>query len=336
MKFKSRAWVLAVVSVLAASLLCASLALAATGPMAATSPATNVTSSSATLNGTVAPNKTTTTYHFEYGQSSTSLSSMTTPATVNGNATKSVSADVTGLIPGTTYFFRIVATNPSGTTTGSEQSFTTPVLGGGGGGGGPTGNNSVSISSVPPTVTWGHTAQITGRVSGPAKPNQTVVLKSSPYPYTGAFTPTGQTTTTSTTGTYAFTVRPGRNTHYQVTVATKVPVTSSVATVGVRVKVVIHVSTLRPFRGQLVRFFGTVTPAHNGRYAQIQRRTSTGAWRTVASTRLVAGGLVNGVAVSRYSRKIRIRFSGTYRVRVNPRDGDHLIGNSASRRERVR
>jgi hypothetical protein len=109
-----------------------------------------------------------------------------------------------------------------------------------------------------------------------------------------------------------------------------------VVQVGVHVKVAIHVSTLRPVRGALVRFFGTVTPAHNGRFAQIQRRTSTGAWRTVASTRLVAGGVVNGVAVSRYSKKIRVRFSGIYRVRVNPRDGNHLIGNSASRRERVR
>jgi hypothetical protein len=50
----------------------------------------------------------------------------------------------------------------------------------------------------------------------------------------------------------------------------------------------------------------------------------------------VSGGIVNGVAVSRYSKKIRVRFSGTYRVRVNPRDGAHLIGNSATRRERVR
>lgn len=329
MNFKSRAWVSAVVSVLAASLLCASLALAATPPTAATSPATNVTTSSATLNGAVTPNKTTTSYHFEYGQS-TSLGSTTAPGTVSGNASKSVSTDVTGLIPGTKYYFRIVASSASGTATGSEMSFTTSLVAV------PPSQNSVSISSVPPTIISGRTAQITGQVTGPDKANSTVVLESSPYPYTGAFTPTGQTTTTSTAGTYAFTVQPGRNTHYQVTVATKVPVTSSVTTVSVRVKVIIHVSTLRPFRGQLVRFFGTVTPAHNGRYAQIQRRTATGAWRTVASAKLVDGGLVNGTAVSRYSRKLRIQFSGTYRVRVNPRDGDHLIGTSGTRYERVR
>jgi hypothetical protein len=330
MPYKRTAWVLVVVSVLTASLLGTSLALAATPPAAATSPATNITSTSATLNGTVTPNKTTTTYHFEYGRS-TSLGSQTPTATVNGNATKSVGTDVSGLTPATKYYFRIVATSASGTATGSEQSFTTPLVGVGG-----PNKNSVSIASVPHSVVWGHPAQINGQVTGPAKGGQTVVLKSSSYPYTSGYKPTGQTATTSATGAYAFTVRPGRSTRYEVTVATKAPVTSGAAAVGVHVKVVIHVSTLRPIRGQLVRFFGTVTPAHNGRYAQIQRRTSTGAWRTVASTRLVAGGSVNGVAVSRYSHKIRIRFSGTYRVRVNPHDGDHQIGTSATRRERVR
>lgn len=330
MPAKRKAWVLAVVSVLTASLLGTSLALAATPPAATTTPATNFTSTGATLNGTVTPNKTATAYHFEYGPT-TSLGTKTAPATVNGNAAKSVKANVSGLAPATKYYFRIVASNGSGTATGSEQSFTTPAVGVGG-----PNKNSVSIGAAPHTVVWGHTAQIAGQVAGPGKAGQTVVLKSSPSPYTTGFKPTGQTTKTSATGAYAFTVAPGRNTRYQVTVTTKSPATSGVVQVGVHVKVAIHVSTLRPVRGALVRFFGTVTPAHNGRFAQIQRRTSTGAWRTVASTRLVAGGVVNGVAVSRYSKKIRVRFSGIYRVRVNPRDGNHLIGNSASRRERVR
>jgi hypothetical protein len=329
MPAKRKAWVLAAISVLTASLLGTSSALAA-APTATTSPATNITSTGATLNGTVSPNKTATAYHFEYGPSP-SLGTKTAPATVNGNAAKSVSASVTGLAPATKYYFRIVASNASGAATGTEQSFTTPLVGVGG-----PNKNSVSIGAAPHTVIWGHTAQISGQLTGPGKAGKTVLLKSSPYPYTTGFKPTGQTTTTSATGAYAFTVAPGRNTRYQVTVTTKIPATSGVATVGVHVKVGIHVSTLRPARGSLVRFFGTVTPAHNGRNAQIQRRTSTGAWRTVASTRLVAGGVVNGVAVSRYSKKVRVRFSGTYRVRVNPRDGNHLVGNSATRRERVR
>lgn len=305
-------------------------ALAATAPGATTAPATNVTSTSARLNGLVTPNKTTTTYHFQYG-TSTAYGATTTSTTVAGNAAKTVKAHVTGLLPSTTYHFRIVATSAGGTADGADQTFTTSASAPP-----PPSKNAVSIGSIPHVITWGQAAHIAGMVSGPGKAGRTVALRVNPYPYVSGFTPTGQTTTTSPTGSYSFTVRPGSNARYEVTAATKVPVTSGAASVGVRVKAATHVSTRRPIRGQLVRFFGTVTPAHSGRYAQIQRRTSTGLWRTVASTRLVAGGLVNGVAVSRYSRRIRVRSSGTYRVRVNPRDGDHLTGNSAAFRERVR
>ncbi len=333
MPARKQSWIFAVVTALAISLMSTCLALAAT-PIATTAPATNITSSTATLNGIVVPNKTTTTYLFQYG-TSTAYGSQTPPATANGNASKTVSADVTGLTASTTYHYRIVATsagNPA--SNGADATFTTPAAGSGGTGG--PGKNSVSISSVPTAVTWGRTAQIAGSVTGPGKGGLTVVLLASPYPYTAGFKPTGATTTTSMTGAYAFTVRPGANTRYEVTVASKPPVTSSAATIGVRVKVVIHVSTLRPVRGQLVKFYGTVTPAHNGRYAQIQRRTSTGIWRTVASARLQSAGVVNGVAVSKYAKRIRISHSGTYRVRVNPRDGNHLAGNSSTRTERVR
>ncbi|HEX8975976.1 MAG TPA: fibronectin type III domain-containing protein [Solirubrobacteraceae bacterium] len=325
---KRRGWILAVIAVLSASLLGTSLALAATQPAATTSPATNVTSTTATLNGTVTPNKTATSYHFEYGRT-TSLGTNTAPATVSGNATKTVSTDVTGLLPATKYYFRIMAVSSAGTAVGSEMSFTTALVGV------PPTKNTVSINSIPHVITWGHTAAIAGSVTGPDKAGKKVVLLANPAPYTLGFKPTGATTTTATNGSYSLTVKPGRNTRYEVVVSTKVPVTSSAVSVGVRVKVVIHVSTLHPLKGQLVKFSGTVTPAHNGRYALIQRRTSTGIWKTVASTRLFAGGLVNGVAVSKYARKIRIFHTGTYRVQVNPRDGNHLTGNSATRTELV-
>lgn len=330
MSAQRRRWTAAVVSALAVVLGTTGVALAAAAPTAGTDPATNVAANSATLNGTVAPNKTATSYHFEYG-TTTNLGQKTAPVTVNGNGAKHVSAGLSGLTPATKYYFRIVASNPAGTAAGGEQSFTTALAGVGG-----PSKNALSLSAAPHTVVLGKAATLSGQLTGPGRTGQTVVLKASPYPYSAPYAPTGQTTTTSTDGSFSFTVRPRRNMRYEATAATKGPVTSAPAAVGVHVRVAIHVSTLRPLRGHLVRFFGTVTPAHNGRYAQIQRRTSTGAWRTVASTRLVSGGIVNGVAVSRYSRRVRVRFSGTYRVRVNPRDGNHLTGNSATRHERVR
>ncbi|MDQ6836231.1 MAG: fibronectin type III domain-containing protein [Actinomycetota bacterium] len=327
MPHKTRRWVLAALSATAVMLVSTSAALGA-GPTATTGAATNITNTSAKLNGTVSPNKVSTTYYFQYGTTK-SYGTNTTPATANGNASKAVSASVTGLIPATTYHFRLLASNSTGTSHGVDKTFTTASAVGGG-------KNSVTISSLPGAVTFGHTATLSGKASGPGKGGALVALESNPYPYTHGFKPTGATTTTSQNGTYAFTVRPRVNTRYEVMAATKTPATSAPTTVGVKVRVTIHVSTLRPFLGHLVRFFGTVTPAHNGRFAQIQRRTSTGAWRTVASTKLVAAGKVNGISISRYSRRIRIRHSGTYRVRVNPHDGNHRAGNSATRRERVR
>ena len=43
-----------------------------------------------------------------------------------GNTYQSISANISGLTASTTYHFRIVATNNSGTTYGSDRTFTTP------------------------------------------------------------------------------------------------------------------------------------------------------------------------------------------------------------------
>ena len=91
-------------------------------PVAATEAATNVTSSSATLNGTVDPNGQTTTYYFQYGQS---IDYSDSTANIATDTTCSVSNSITGLSANTTYYFRLVATNSEGTSLGSPQSFTT-------------------------------------------------------------------------------------------------------------------------------------------------------------------------------------------------------------------
>ena len=87
-----------------------------------TNAATNFTSSSATLNGTVNPNGLTTTVHFEYG-TTTNYGSTTASSSHTGNTTQNVSANVTGLHPNTTYHFRLVGTNNSGTSYGNDRTF---------------------------------------------------------------------------------------------------------------------------------------------------------------------------------------------------------------------
>jgi YVTN family beta-propeller protein len=99
--------------------------LSATGPpVVTTTPATNVTSSSVTLNGVVDPHGLTTSVYFQYG--TTTTYGLTTAAqSYTGSAYLNISAYISGLTTHTTYHFRIVATNSAGTTYGRDRAFST-------------------------------------------------------------------------------------------------------------------------------------------------------------------------------------------------------------------
>jgi len=92
-------------------------------PTVSMEPATNITSTQATLNGLVNPNGTDTTISFEYGTQINSPGNLTgsiistvTQDIGSGYAKVPVSVSITGLIPGTTYFFTIESTNIAGLT----------------------------------------------------------------------------------------------------------------------------------------------------------------------------------------------------------------------------
>jgi multidrug efflux pump subunit AcrA (membrane-fusion protein) len=96
----------------------------AAGPTVATGSASVVSTSTATLNGTVNPGGLDTTYYFEYGTSPTSLSSTTASADAgSGSGPVPVSVPVSGLAPGQSYYFALVATNSAGTNDGSLALF---------------------------------------------------------------------------------------------------------------------------------------------------------------------------------------------------------------------
>ena len=99
--------------------------LTATGPpVVAINPATNVTSFSATLNGSLDPHGLTTTVYFQYG--TTSSYGHTTPIqTQTGDTYLNIASNIGGLTTGTTYHCRIVATNSPGTSYGSDSTFFT-------------------------------------------------------------------------------------------------------------------------------------------------------------------------------------------------------------------
>jgi hypothetical protein len=97
----------------------------------------NVTATSATLEAQINPLGTDTTYYFQYGTancaaSPTSCASTPVPPSDAGAGETEVQAPtvhLAGLVAGTTYHYRLIATNSLGTVTGPEQAFTTQAPG---------------------------------------------------------------------------------------------------------------------------------------------------------------------------------------------------------------
>jgi len=121
------------------------------GPVAVTGSATSVTTTTATLNGTVDPNGRATTWYFEYGTSTSYGSKTTERSAGSSTSTAGVSAPVSGLTRGRLYHYRLVATSDAGTSRGADQTFSTITA--------PTAVTGAA-SSIAPT-----SARLNGRVT---------------------------------------------------------------------------------------------------------------------------------------------------------------------------
>ncbi len=96
-------------------------------PTVATNPAGGLTTTGATLNGTVTSNGATTTVSFAYGTSIAYGNTVTAnPSPLSGSASgTAVSHTLAGLECATTYHYRAQGVNAAGTTNGSDATFTT-------------------------------------------------------------------------------------------------------------------------------------------------------------------------------------------------------------------
>ena len=92
-------------------------------PQVVTGSASSVTTTAATLNGTVNPSSRATSWHFDYGTSTSYGKSTAVKDAGSGTSAVAVSAGITGLTGGRTYHFRLVATSDAGTSRGSDQTF---------------------------------------------------------------------------------------------------------------------------------------------------------------------------------------------------------------------
>jgi hypothetical protein len=169
-------------------------------------------------------------------------------------------------------------------------------------------------------VTFSQPVTLTGKVKG-AKQAMTVTLERRSADET-AFVPAGAATSDAN-GDFTFTQRPSESSVFR---ATADGGTSPEQAVAVAPLVGLKVSDSTPRKGQRVRFRGTVRPQHDGTRVAIQRKRADGTWVTVRTPRLRDAGS----SFSRYSKRIRIRRSGTYRT-VIAAHADHAEGVSRER-----
>lgn len=100
--------------------------LPGTPPTATTGGASGISQNSATLLGTVTTNSLQTEYGFEIGTEPGGYGPATGLGAIGGTQTEEVHLTLGELQPGTTYYYRVTATNADGTVQGVPQSFTTP------------------------------------------------------------------------------------------------------------------------------------------------------------------------------------------------------------------
>ncbi len=99
--------------------------LTISAPSATTGAASKVTRDTASIEGTINPEKTKTKSYFEYGEAGPYGHSTAAEAAGEGTSSVPASANLTALKSGTTYYYRTVAENESGKEYGEIGSFTT-------------------------------------------------------------------------------------------------------------------------------------------------------------------------------------------------------------------
>jgi hypothetical protein len=291
-----------------------SFTTAASPPAVATGVARAVTASSATLTGSVDPNRAPTTYHFEYGTTASLGSRTPDHAAGSGANPISVSAAVTGLAANDRIFYRVVASSAGGTRNGGVHSFVTT-----------RGLRSLSIALGSGRVAYGDGVTVSGKLAGAAVQGVFVALQYQPNPFTAPFKQLGLPVRTGRDGSYRFTLDPVLvNARLRVATQGTAALFSPSATVRSVPRVGL---TAERRKGRRVRFHGSIRPLARKGTASLQRRAG-GRWVTVRRVHLRAAGVR-----SRYSITTRRRSDrSTYRVMVSPNDGGaHVRGYSRER-----
>ncbi len=300
----------AVLAVALVSLLLLALPVAAQAvvarPSVFTGTAGSVSYGSATLTGSIDPHGSNTSYYFQYGLTRGYGAQTAIADAGAGLSVVRVSVPVIGLQPLTTYYFRLIAVNGVGATTGVGRAFKTIKV-----------PLSLAILTSPNPTLFGGPVTVQGTLSGTGNAGVPVVLQANPFPYTQGFANTGNPELTTAAGGFSFPVLGlTEATQFRVVTTTRVPVVSPVAIEGVAVNVVAHVGRAHRHRRHDVRVYGTVSPAVDGAEVAVMRITG-GANQLVAGTALRHGT----ATTSRFSCVVRVHRRSVYRVLVRVTNG---------------
>jgi hypothetical protein len=104
---------------------CASIAMAGSSPTVSTGAASKISDTGATLGGSINPQGTNTVYRFEYGLTNEYGTVTKSQSAGSGSKSVAVSTGIGKLIPGTTYHYKLLASNKFGAGQGNDHTFKT-------------------------------------------------------------------------------------------------------------------------------------------------------------------------------------------------------------------
>lgn len=266
-------------------------------PFVSSGSASGVSSNGATLAGTVDPNGHAASWYFQYGTTTNYGQQTPTRSSSSKSGVRNVTETIGNLTAGTTYHYRLVATNSIGTAFGSDATFTTA---------GPP----LTLTASSRAVVLSGSVTLMGKLSS-GRANENVAVFAQRYA-SGSFVQVA-TVLTDAGGAWTLRVRPRIATTYKSVWNGN---TSATITIGVHPAV-----SLRAL-GKL-RFATHVAGARSfgGRTVQLQRRRPNGTWLTIARARLDASS--NAVFRPRLNAgrsTLRVAFS------VNQAGGGYLGG----------
>jgi len=292
-------------------------------PRATTGSALHILGTSAQLTGVVIPNGTEASFYFQYG-TTVAYGSQTPSQTIPLAAMKEkVGAPITGLLPGATYHYRLVAADTRGAVVpGRDHIFVVKTV-------------PLKFEFTPGAqAVVGTPFVLSGTLRGFGNAGRRVIVQATTFPYLAPFAPIGPPAVTDANGRFSFRVANiATSTDFRVLTTDLRPLYSSVLNVKAAARVTLHVRSAG--HTGLVRLYGTIAPAEVGAklYIQLHKAVhrpgsseSTERFVSQFSTVVKKGGRT----FSRFSVVVKVLHTGRYRALVRVVAGGAVVSGSSA------